>query len=129
MRKATQAVSRNFRYDGEASVSLQFESQRMGISLNSLVNNIFRKYSEFDRLAERTDMITLNRHLVRMLLELAPSQVLSEKVYEFGKQTARDNLMFWKKEISVESLTEFITSTLCDYCNIAEYDLNSSTGT
>src|ERR1700730_10208018 len=129
MRKTTHAVSRNFRYDGEASLSLEFESQRMGISLNSLVNNIFRKYSEFDRLAARTDMITLNRNLIRILIDLVPQQVLSDKVFEFGRQTARDSLLFWKKEISIESLTEFNTSTLCDYCNIAEYDLKSSTGT
>jgi hypothetical protein len=116
-------VSRNFRFDANAAQSLDFESQRKGISLNSLVNNIFRRYAEFDRLAERTDMVTLNRYLLSLLLELVPEQTLAKEIFEFGKHSGHDSLLFWKKEISVETLRDYIVKTLCEYCNLAEYDV------
>jgi hypothetical protein len=129
MSKSNRSVSRNFRFDVDAAQSLEFESQRKGISLNSLVNNIFRKYSEFDRLAERTDMVTLNRYLLSSLLELVPEEILAEKVFELGKQSGNDSLLFWKKEVSVDTLKDYITTTLCDYCNLAEYDVKANTDT
>jgi len=121
--------SRNFRFDSDAGESLEFESERRGISLNSLVNNIFRKYSEFDRLAERTDMVTLNRYVLRLLLDSVPEDVLSRDVYDFGVRSGHDNLLFWKKEISVHSLWEYITDDLCKYGRIAEYDVKPNTTT
>ncbi|MDA4117396.1 MAG: hypothetical protein OK455_03530 [Thaumarchaeota archaeon] len=129
MKKSNQTVSRNFRFNGEAALSLEFESQRKGISLNSLVNNIFRKYSDFDRLAERTDMVTLNRYLLSLLLESIPEDTLAERVFEFGKQSGHDNLLFWKKEVSVDTLRDYITNILCEYCNLAEYDVKANTDT
>jgi hypothetical protein len=129
LRKTSATVSRNFRFNSDAAQSLEFESQRKGISLNSLVNNIFRKYSEFDRLAERTDMVTVNRYMLSMLLELIPEEVLREKVFEFGRQSGHDSLLFWKKEVSVVTLREYITTTLCQYCNLAEYDVKANTDT
>jgi hypothetical protein len=120
--KENRTVSRNFRFNADAAQFLDFESRRKGISLNSLVNNIFRRYAEFDRLAERTDMVTLNRYLLSLLLELIPEQTLSEEVFEFGKQSGHDSLLFWKKEISPETLKDYIVTTLCEYCNLAEYD-------
>lgn len=127
--KASRTVSRNFRFDGDAAQSLEFESRRKGISLNSLVNNIFRKYSEFDRLAERTDMVTLNRYLMSLLLELIPEQTLSERVFAFGKQSGHDNLLFWKKEVSIKTVRDYIVTTLCEYCNLAEYDVTADSET
>jgi hypothetical protein len=129
MKKAQASVSRNFRFDGSSAASLEFESRRKGVSLNSLVNNIFRKYSEFDRLAERTDMVTLNRYLLRVLLDSIPKDTLSDKAFEFGKETGHDNLLFWKKKVSVDTLREYITNTLCEYCNLAEYDIDGDTDT
>ena len=123
MGKQNHTVSRNFRFNADAAQSLDFESQRKGISLNSLVNNIFRRYAEFDRLAERTDMVTLNRYLLSLLLELVPEQTLAKEVFEFAKYSGHDNLLFWKKEISVETLRDYIVKTLCEYCNLAEYDV------
>jgi hypothetical protein len=126
---ARKTVSRNFRFDEEAAVSLEFESKRRGISVNSLVNNIFRKYAEFDRLAERTDMVTLNRYLTASILDLIPPEVLEKHVYELGKKSAHDTLLFWKKEVSLATLKEFLTSYLCDYCKLGEYDIRTDTDT
>jgi hypothetical protein len=123
VRKAPKTVSRNFRFDGESAQALEFESNRKGISLNSLVNNIFRKYSQFDRLAERTDMVILSRYMLMDLLGDIPPETLSEKFYEFGTRSARDNLLFWKKGVTVETLRDYIATNLCDYCNLAEYDV------
>ena len=127
MKKQSASVSRNFRFDSASAASLEFESQRKGVSLNALVNNIFRKYSEFDRLAERTDMVTMNRYLLRVLIDLIPEESLSDKAFQFGKEAGHDNLLFWKKKVSVDTLREYITNTLCEYCNLAEYDIDGDT--
>ena len=127
--KAGASVSRNFRFDKSSATSLEFESRRKGVSMNSLVNNIFRKYSEFDRLAERTDMVTLNKYLLRVLIESIPRDTLSDKAFEFGKQAGHDNLLFWKKKVTIETLREYIANTLCEYCNLAEYDIDGGTDT
>jgi hypothetical protein len=127
--KQNRTVSRNFRFNADAAQSLDFESQRKGISLNSLVNNIFRRYAEFDRLAERTDMVTLNRYLLSLLLELVPEQTLAKEIFEFGKHSGHDSLLFWKKDVSVETLRDYIVNTLCEYCNLAEYDVTADGAT
>jgi hypothetical protein len=127
--KPAASVSRNFRFDKTSATSLEFESRRKGVSMNSLVNNIFRKYAEFDRLAERTDMVTLNKYMLRLLIESIPKDTLSEKAFEFGKQAGHDNLLFWKKKVTVETLREYISNTLCEYCNLAEYDIEGDTDT
>ena len=128
MKRRTVTVSRNFRFEAEAAASLEFEGERRGISLNSLVNNIFRKYSEFDRLAERTDMVTLNRYVLRMMLDLIPEDMLSRHAYDLGTQTGYDTLLFWKKEVSTDDLRKYITNDLCKYGRLADYDAKLGTG-
>lgn len=127
--KSGGSVSRNFRFDNASARWLQFESERKGVSLNSLVNNIFRKYSEFDRLAERTEMVTLSQYLLAMLIESVPDAELADKVFHFGKKMGHDSVLFWKKKVNVETLRDYLSSTMCEYCNLAEYDVDVDTDT
>lgn len=129
MAQRIKTVSRNFRFDALSAQALEFESERRGISLNALVNNVFRKYVEFDRLAERTNMVTLNRPLFSLLLSLAPNSALYDQVYDYGKQSGNDTLLFWKKEVSSIALKDYLTRVLCDFCNLGEYDLTLSSDT
>jgi hypothetical protein len=129
MSRPNVSVSRNFRFDKTAATWLEFESKRKGVSVNALVNNIFRKYGEFDRLAERTEMVTLSKGLVQLLIEAAPEAALNERAFEYGKQVGRDHVLFWKKKVNTETVREYISETLCQYCNLCDYDVDVETDT
>ena len=49
-------ATRSFRVEKEISAILDEEAERMGISVNALVNIILKHYSEFNRFLSKIDL-------------------------------------------------------------------------
>ena len=61
MNNVPTSTTRSFRVDTELSKVLDEESERMGVSVNALVNMILKRYSEFTRFLSKIDMVVVNR--------------------------------------------------------------------
>src|SRR5919197_6712663 len=108
-------VTRSFRFDAEMSKILDEEAERMGVSVNALVGIILKRYSEFTRYLSKIDMIVLNRELLISLLESQDEQYLYELGSKLGTTVSVDTIMFWKKDITEESVLQYIEKIICLY--------------
>ena len=68
-------TTRSFRLDKQLSEILDKESDRMGISVNALVNIIIKNYSEFYRFLSRIDMIIIHKMILDELIALNDEDV------------------------------------------------------
>src|SRR5919202_1011591 len=115
-------VTRSFRFDSEMSKILDEEAERMGISVNALVGIILKRYSEFTRYLSKIDMVILNRELIISLLESKDEEYLYKLGTEVGGTVSIDTIMFWKKDLSEESVLEYIEKIICLYGRLGTFD-------
>ena len=115
-------VTRSFRFDSEMSRILDEEAERMGISVNALVGIILRRYSEFTRYLSKIDMVVLNRELIISLLESRDQEYLYNLGTKLGGTVSVDTIMFWKKDLSEESVLEYIEKIICLYGHLGTFD-------
>jgi hypothetical protein len=115
-------VTRSFRFDADMSKVLDEEAERMGVSVNALVGIILKRYSEFTRYLSKIDMVVLNRELVIALLDSQEEQDLYELGSKLGATVSLDTIMFWKKEVTEESVLQYIEKIICIYGHLGTYD-------
>ena len=74
------STTRSFRVDTDLAKVLDEESERMGVSVNALVNMILKRYSEFTRFLSKIDLVVINRELLKSLFDSYPD----EDIYGLG---------------------------------------------
>ena len=89
---------RSFRIDKALSEILNSEAERMGISVNAMINSVLKQYAEFTRFQSKLDMLVVNREVFRSLL----CRLNDDNAYNFGlemgKDIPNDTILFWKKD-------------------------------
>jgi hypothetical protein len=115
-------VTRSFRFDAEMSKVLDEEAERMGVSVNALVGIILKRYAEFTRYLSKIDMVILNRELIISLLESKDEEYLYKLGTKLGGTVSIDTIMFWKKDLSEESVLEYIEKIICSYGHLGTFD-------
>ena len=111
------STTRSFRVDTELSKILDEESERMGVSVNALVNMILKRYSEFTRFLSKIDLVVVNRELLKSLFDSYPD----EDIYGLGV-AAGAIILFWKKTLNFETVLEYIEKIICRYGFLGTYD-------
>jgi hypothetical protein len=66
-------VTRSFRINERAFLALEEEAKKHDISLNTLVNQLFMSYANFDRYFQRLGMIKISKVTFRKILNAAPA--------------------------------------------------------
>jgi antitoxin component of RelBE/YafQ-DinJ toxin-antitoxin module len=74
------STTRSFRVDNDLSKILDEEAERMGVSVNGLVNMILKRYAEFTRFLSKIDLVIINRELLNSLLD----RYTEEDIYGLG---------------------------------------------
>ena len=118
----SKSTTRSFRVDAELSNVLDEESERMGVSVNALVNMILKRYSDFTRFLSKIDMIVINRELLKTLFDSYPEDDIYGIGVSAGEIIARDTILFWKKSLTFESVLEYIEKIVCRYGYLGTYD-------
>jgi len=77
----TRTVPKSFRVDEPALKAMEKDAETQNISLNTLVNQIFKQYSEYDRFARKINTVKLSSSTFRGLL----SSLDTEKLIEVAK--------------------------------------------
>jgi len=86
--KRRKTVTRTFRVKAEWDNILREEAERQGISVNVLVNLIFRRYALFDRWARGYTVISLTQRAFREFLDGIPA----EKLASAGEKTGTSDI-------------------------------------
>ena len=113
---------RSFRINKSFAEILNNEADRMGISVNAMMNSILKQYTEFTRFQSKLDMIVINREMFKNVLDHLSEDQSFNLGLDQGKNYPKDAILFWKKHISLETIIEYIEKILCIYGQIGTYD-------
>jgi len=116
------STTRSFRVDTELAKVLEEESERMGVSVNALVNMILKRYSEFTRFLSKIDLVVINRELLKSLFDSYPDADIYGLGVQIGEIIPRDTILFWKKTLTFETIIEYIEKIICRYGFLGTYD-------
>ena len=100
------STTRSFRVDTELAKVLDEESERMGVSVNALVNMILKRYSEFTRFLSKIDLVVINRELLKSLFDSYPDEDIYGLGVAIGEIIPRDTILFWKKTLTYDETTQ-----------------------
>lgn len=119
---------RSFRIDKGFANILQQEADRLGISVNAMMNSILKQYTEFTRFQSKLDMMVINRAIFKNVLKCIEEHQAYELGLELGRELPNDTILFWKKNVSVESVIEYVEKIICIYGRIGTYDEITESG-
>ena len=120
--RRSSTVTRSFRFDMELSKILEEEAERMDVSVNALVGIIIKRYAEFTRYLSKLDMVVINREFLTYLFESRDEESLFMVGTKLGETVPADTIMFWKKELTEQSVLDYIEKIVCRYGHLGTYD-------
>lgn len=97
------------------------------VSLNTLANQIFGTFAEFDTYAERFGILKISTDTFRRILMAVPQKELAILASNCGSQEAKEFILFKWKEVNQETVTDFI-KTYFGYCGYGQCDMESRGG-
>ena len=113
-------VPKSYRIDESASIAVEKEAVSQNVSSNTLVNQLLKQFSEFDRFARRINTVKLSSSIFRSLL----SEVDSEKVIEIAKTAGSSIPQAFATtksgKVDVESLVDHVRC-LAMYAHLCEF--------
>jgi len=115
-------ITRSFRFDQELSKVLDEEAERMGVSVNSVVGIILRRFAEFTRFLSKIDMVIVNRELLTTLIDSLDEDNISVLGAKLGGSVPKDTIVFWRKDLTNENVFEYIEKIMCRYGHLGTYD-------
>lgn len=124
-KKRTKTVIRSIRITEQLNQLLENDAKTKNLSVNALINTIFSKYSEWDRFAEKLDLMTVQKDFIKTLLALVDEPTVRRIARKFGSHILKDNLLFFFKEVSVDAFLAYV-SNQCRYASTAEHDISKT---
>jgi hypothetical protein len=88
--KRRKTVTRTFRISEKWDEVLRKDAESQGISVNTLMNLILRRYACFDRLARSSNFISLTKHAFHNILEGIPLERLALAGENTGSKDVQD---------------------------------------
>jgi hypothetical protein len=124
---ARQTVMRSVRISQELDDVLRRDAESMGISFSALVTEIFTKYSEWDRLANKFGMVALPRGAFRGMWEVIGKEKAAGMGREAGSRTATESASFWFKKLNTQTFLKLM-ELFDKYTKSFEYEVESRDG-
>ncbi|GKS66979.1 hypothetical protein YTPLAS73_05260 [Nitrosarchaeum sp.] len=120
--KKTSSIS--FRINEEYEKVLRNIAEENKTSLNTLANQIFGNYVEFELYAKKFGTLRMSTDTFRRMLYVLDEKNIMEIATRCGSQEVKEFILFKWKEISSRTVTDFIKIyfDLCGYgrCNLDE---------
>ena len=92
-----------FRIDEDVLNKLRAESEHKETSLNTFVNQIFKRYVEWDMFESKVGMIPIAKPIVIELFGKMKKDEVTDMAIRIGKNVVRDIALFMKGDIDLES--------------------------
>ena len=117
-------VMRSVRISSKLDDVLRRDAESRGISTSSLVSEIFTKYAEWDRLADKFGMVTFSTHAFRRVWEIIDEEQAISWGKEGGSRTAPETAQFWFKRLNTRTFLKLI-ELYGKYTRFFEYELET----
>jgi len=116
-------IPKSFRLDESALIAVEREASSMNVSANTLVNQILKQFSEFDRFARRINTVKLGSSVFRGLLSAVNTDSLIEIAKTAGSSIPQALVTAKNGRVTVDSLLDHLR-ILATYANLYEYTEN-----
>ncbi len=105
-KRRTETVS--FRLDSNVREAMEEEARRSGVSLNSLVSQIFLGYSGWGRYSERLKLIPVSKDLLREVFRSMDRDEVRKIAQSQAIAGGSEHILFLFQEISMDNVLRFI---------------------
>lgn len=92
-----------FRIDEELLSRLRFESKNQEISTNTLVNQVFRRFLEWDIYQPKIGLVSITKPVFVKIFEGLTEDEVIRLARTIGKDEARDVTFFMKGKVDIDS--------------------------
>ncbi|MFI5421006.1 MAG: hypothetical protein ACHQ1H_08570 [Nitrososphaerales archaeon] len=116
---------RSVRISRELDEILKRDAEDKGISVNSLVSEIFTKYSEWDRFADKFGMVTLPRQAFSKIWDYFTKEQAASWGKDAGRNIAPEIAQFWFKRLNAQTFLKLIALAAI-YGKIYEYEVETN---
>ena len=122
--RATTTVT--FRINSDVMHKINAKAEQEEISLNTLVNQVLKRYSEWDMYESKVGMIPVNRRVIKMLFE----GLSKEEVVKMSREVAKNEVynialfMKGKSKLDVDSFISWFLSRMKNCSEITENKVN-----
>ncbi len=106
VRERTDTVS--FRIGSGIRLSLEEEAKKSGVSLNTLVSQIFTYHTGWGRYARRLKLIPLSKDHLREIYQFMTKDKIEETARRLAETMGREHILFLFQRIDLPSVMEFI---------------------
>ena len=117
-----------FRIDEKYEKGLRKEAEEKRISLNTLANQIFGDHVELDQYMKKFGMVEMSKGSFRVLLDSLDEKNIINFAKSIGSKEPKDFILFKWKEISSESISEFI-KVYFEHCGYGMCDMQTNDST
>ena len=121
---AKQTVMRSMRISRELDDVLKRDAESRGMSFSSLASEIFTKYAEWDRLANKFGVVTQSRSSFRTMWDNVGREKAVNMGKEGGSRAATEVAQFWFKRLNTRSFFKLI-ELFGKYTKSFEYEVES----
>jgi hypothetical protein len=101
-----------FRIDENIVTKLRDEADNREISLNTLVNQILKRFVEWDLFEPKLGLIPMAKPLVVELFENMSEDEIVDIARRVGKNTVRDTALFMKHKMDLESFLNWFETRM-----------------
>jgi hypothetical protein len=106
------SVTMTFRIDESIMNTLRNESEQREVSLNTLVNQILKRYVEWDLYEPKVGMIPLAKPIVVEMFQKMNEDEIVDIARRIGKNAVKDIALFMKGKIDVNSFLSWFESRM-----------------
>ena len=117
--KKTSTVS--FRINTEYDEALRAEAEEKKVSMNTLVNQIFGEYVDWNKYVRRFGTIILSREAFKLLLDSLDNDKINTLAIDIATKAPREFILFKWKEIDHSHVIGFI-KMFFEHCGYGQYD-------
>lgn len=125
MREKTVTIS--FRISEKAFKALQDDAKKHNTSINTLANQLFTAYADYDRFLQKFSMIKISTPTFKRVLSAATREEIIEAGKAAGASVPESFMLAKMGEITPANAVEYLT-LMGTYANLFDYSSTSMTG-
>ncbi|MDF2737069.1 MAG: uncharacterized protein K0S93_925 [Nitrososphaeraceae archaeon] len=119
--KSKKSSTISFRVDEDYLKELRKEAQEKKVSLNTLANQIFGEYIEWQRYTERFGIVSMSKDAFKYILDSLDDNQVIELATTIGQKAPKEFIIFKWKNLDSENIINFIKMYL-GHCGYGRYD-------
>jgi hypothetical protein len=113
-------VTTSLRVSESAFKALQEEAKKHNISLNTLANQMFIEFAEYDRFLERFRMVKLSQPTLKRIINAATDEAIEEAGRQAGGSVPQSFMLAKTGEISKQGILDYLR-LMGTHANLFDY--------